>query len=109
MTRDDGHRRGGLAPADRYGSRANLKEFFPEGVVSELKRLHYATANSTGALAMAALLKLVPTSQITYGTDYRYFPLGQIASLRQMADRELAADKSQSRIETMAPGAEARS
>jgi predicted TIM-barrel fold metal-dependent hydrolase len=67
-----------------YGSRANLKEFFPEGIVSELKRLHYDTANSTSAPAMAALLKLVPTSQITYGTDYPYFPLGQIASLRQM-------------------------
>jgi predicted TIM-barrel fold metal-dependent hydrolase len=67
-----------------YGSRTNLKEFFPEGVVSELKRLHYDTANSTSAPAMAALLKLVPTSQITYGTDYPYFPLDQIASLRQI-------------------------
>jgi len=31
---------------------------------------------------MAALLKL--TSQIAYGSDYPYFPLGQIASLRQI-------------------------
>ena len=67
-----------------YGSRPNLKEFFPEGIVGELKRLHYDTANATSAPTMAALLKLVPMSQITYGTDYPYFPLGQIASLRQM-------------------------
>ena len=67
-----------------YGARPNLKEFAPEGIVGELKRLHYDTANATNAPAMAALLKLVPASQITYGTDYPYFPLGQIASLRQM-------------------------
>jgi 6-methylsalicylate decarboxylase len=67
-----------------YGARPNLKEFAPEGIVGELKRLHYDTANATSAPAIAALVKLVPTSQITYGTDYPYFPLSQIASLRQM-------------------------
>ena len=67
-----------------YGTRPNLKEFAPDGIVGELKRLNYDTANATSAPAMAALLKLVPTSQITYGTDYPYFPLGQIVTLRQM-------------------------
>ena len=46
-----------------YGSRPNLKEFFPEGIVGELKRLHYDTANATSAPTMAALVKLVPMSQ----------------------------------------------
>jgi 6-methylsalicylate decarboxylase len=30
------------------------------------------------------LMKLVPMSQITYGTDYPYFPLNQIDNLRQL-------------------------
>jgi predicted TIM-barrel fold metal-dependent hydrolase len=29
-------------------------------------------------------MKLVPASQITYGSDYPYFPLDQIANLRQL-------------------------
>jgi predicted TIM-barrel fold metal-dependent hydrolase len=33
---------------------------------------------------MAALMKLVPVSQITYGTDYPYFALDQISNLREL-------------------------
>src|SRR5438309_2123678 len=67
-----------------YGARPNLKEFAPEGILDELRRLHYDTANATFAPSMAALMKLVPISQITYGTDYPYFGFGQIAELQKL-------------------------
>ena len=55
-----------------------------EAIQAELRRLNYDTANATHPAAMAALMKLVPVSQITYGTDYPYFPLNQIDNLRQL-------------------------
>ena len=55
-----------------------------EGIAEEFRRLHYDTANATSAPAMAALMKLVPASQITFGSDYPYFPLNQIEVIRQM-------------------------
>jgi predicted TIM-barrel fold metal-dependent hydrolase len=58
--------------------------FAPDGIEAELRRLYYDTANATHPASMAALTKLVPMSQITYGTDYPYFPLNQIDSLRQL-------------------------
>ena len=30
------------------------------------------------------MMKLVPSSQISYGTDYPYFPLDQINKLREL-------------------------
>ena len=67
-----------------YGARPNLKEFAPEGIEGELRRLHYDTANATFAPSIAALMKLVPVSQITYGTDYPYFGFGQFADLQKL-------------------------
>ncbi len=58
--------------------------FAPDGIEAEFRRLHYDTANATHPAAMAALQKLVPMSQITYGTDYPYFSLEQIAALRRL-------------------------
>jgi 6-methylsalicylate decarboxylase len=57
--------------------------FAPDGIEAALRRLYYDTANATHPAAMAALMKLVPVSQITYGTDYPYFPLDQVNNLRQ--------------------------
>lgn len=58
--------------------------FAPDGIEAELRRLYYDTANATHPASMAALTKLVPASQITYGSDYPYFPLAQIDNLRQL-------------------------
>jgi 6-methylsalicylate decarboxylase len=66
-----------------YGKNPKLAEFAPAGIMGELARLYYDTANATSPPTMAALLKFVPVSQITYGTDYPYFPLNQHVNLGQ--------------------------
>ena len=65
-----------------YGKSPKAAEFAPAGIFGELARLNYDTANATFAPNMAALLKLVPVSQITYGTDYPYFPMTQMSYLK---------------------------
>jgi predicted TIM-barrel fold metal-dependent hydrolase len=60
-----------------YDRNPKFKEILPNGVAAEMAKLHYDTANATSAPAMAALLKLVPVSQVTYGTDWPYFALDQ--------------------------------
>ena len=44
----------------------------PKGALYELRRMYYDTAQSTNPVAMGALRKVVPVSQIVYGTDYWY-------------------------------------
>jgi predicted TIM-barrel fold metal-dependent hydrolase len=48
------------------------ESFTPEAVLAELRRFHYDTAQASHAMAMAALTRLVPVSQVVYGTDYPY-------------------------------------
>ena len=67
-----------------YGSRPDVREFAPDGIEAEFRRLHYDTANATFPPTMAALLKLVSISQITYGTDYPYFDLNQFHNLQEL-------------------------
>jgi 6-methylsalicylate decarboxylase len=61
-----------------------LEKIAPEGILAELRRLNYDTANATSAPAMAALTKLVSAAHITFGSDYPYFGLDQIDALRHM-------------------------
>jgi len=63
--------------ANGLNERKNLAEIAPDGVVGELKRLHYDTANSAYPPTMAALLKLVPATQVLFGTDFPYLTIAQ--------------------------------
>ena len=44
----------------------------PRGLMYELKKFYYDTAQANHPGALAALLKLAPVSQILFGTDYPY-------------------------------------
>jgi len=44
----------------------------PKGVLYELRRLYYDTAQASNPVAMRALRTVVPVSQIVFGTDYWY-------------------------------------
>jgi 6-methylsalicylate decarboxylase len=66
-----------------FNFRPDKDKIAPEGYEAEFRRLWYDTANATHPSSMAALLKLVPASQIVYGSDYPYVPMNtQIAALR---------------------------
>ena len=67
-----------------YDRIPKYKELFPNGAMAELAKLHYDTANATSVPAMTALLKLVPVSQVTYGTDWPYFALDQNNDLQKL-------------------------
>jgi predicted TIM-barrel fold metal-dependent hydrolase len=74
-------------------------KFTREMVDAEIRRFYYDTAQVSNPITMAALVKLVPISQIVYGTDFPYRTaadhtkgLSEIFSGRELAaiDRENA-------------------
>jgi predicted TIM-barrel fold metal-dependent hydrolase len=65
--------------------RQSVGDIAPNGFEAEFQRLYYDTANATHPASMAALLKLIPESQITFGSDYPYVPIDtQAAAIRKL-------------------------
>jgi predicted TIM-barrel fold metal-dependent hydrolase len=50
----------------------NVKPNLPRGVDYELKKFYYDVAQVAHPAALASLVKVAPTSQILFGTDYPY-------------------------------------
>ena len=59
----------------RHYGPEDLDTKVPNGIEYELKRLYFDIASSTTRPSIAALMALVPTSQILLGSDYPYVPL----------------------------------
>ena len=77
----------------QYGPK-NLAEVLPQGVEYELKRLYYDIPVSGYRPAVAALAGLIPMSQILFGSDFPYRPLGESAGTMQqlgLSESDLAA------------------
>jgi len=66
----------------------------PRGPDYEFRKLHFDTASITNAAAMAAVLKLVPATQVMFGTDFPWLPaaaaLGELKNLG-LNERDLQA------------------
>jgi predicted TIM-barrel fold metal-dependent hydrolase len=62
----------------QYGSKDSLAKL-PNGVDYELRRQYYDIAVGGHRPAIAALTSYVPTSQILFGSDFPYRPLGETA------------------------------
>ncbi len=60
------------------GAIKNRQEVLPNGLLHEIKKFYYDTAQANHAGALAALLKLVSTSQVMFGTDFPYRPGSEV-------------------------------
>ena len=58
----------------------DIAERVPKGAAYELRRLYYDVANSVNPSSMAALMNLVPTSQLLFGSDFPFVPPGVTAN-----------------------------
>ena len=68
---------GGTMPflIERFVNLAKSPAFapqLPQGFLAEATKLYFDTAQTANAAAMSALLKVVPVSQILFGTDYPF-------------------------------------
>lgn len=70
---------GGAVPAvaerlARLERRPDLKLHVPDGVLAELRRLHFDLALSAGELTLGALLRLTTPDRVLFASDYPHAP-----------------------------------
>jgi predicted TIM-barrel fold metal-dependent hydrolase len=75
---------------DRYPKGKVYEDRIPNGVLYELKRLHFEVAHATFPEPLAALLKFVPPSQVHFGTDYPAEPIA--STVDHLPDSGLPAE-----------------
>lgn len=80
----------------------------PEGVKALLQRFHYDTAQVANPAAMAALTKVVPTSQIVFGTDFPFRTArDHVEGLKQIFDeadlRKIGSDNARALLPRLQP------
>jgi predicted TIM-barrel fold metal-dependent hydrolase len=63
-----------------FQARSELASRVPNGVFYELRKLNYDIANATSPSSLAALMNLVPTTQILWGSDFPYRPVSPTAN-----------------------------
>jgi predicted TIM-barrel fold metal-dependent hydrolase len=57
-----------------------LAPLAPNGVLYELKRQYYDTASASNPSTLSALMNLVPSSQIVFGSDFPFLSAQETAS-----------------------------
>ena len=62
-----------LSRFEREEREKDRKAQVPNGVMHELRKFHYDTAQGHHEGALKALLTIIPTSQVLYGTDYPFW------------------------------------
>jgi predicted TIM-barrel fold metal-dependent hydrolase len=74
--------------AETVGRRPNASETMPNGVLAELRKLHYDTASASSPTSIAALRMMAPLSQILFGSDYPFVP--PALGIEQLGHSELS-------------------
>jgi predicted TIM-barrel fold metal-dependent hydrolase len=57
----------------------DLASYAPNGVLYELKRQYYDTASASNPTSLSAIMSLVPSSQILFGSDFPFLSAGDPA------------------------------
>jgi predicted TIM-barrel fold metal-dependent hydrolase len=58
----------------------DLTSYAPNGVLYELKRQYYDTASASNPTSLAAIMSIVPSSQIVFGSDFPFLSAGDVVS-----------------------------